>query len=60
MVGARLVATKPAGYAAFKLGGGPWYGYWYGVILEVVDGTSEGLDEERLSKVALSGTAKQK
>ena len=27
----------PAGYAAFQLGGGPWYGYWYGVILQVVE-----------------------
>ncbi len=27
-----------AGYAAFQLGGGPWYGYWYGVILQVVEG----------------------
>jgi len=28
----------PAGYAGFQLGGGPWCGYWYGVILQVVDG----------------------
>jgi hypothetical protein len=27
-----------AGYVVFQLGGGPWYGYWYGVILEVVEG----------------------
>jgi hypothetical protein len=24
--------------AALRMGGGPWYGYWYGVILEVVEG----------------------
>jgi hypothetical protein len=27
----------PAGYAAFQLGGEPWYGYWYGVIPQVVE-----------------------
>ena len=27
----------PAGFADFQLGGGPWYGQWYGVILEVVE-----------------------
>jgi hypothetical protein len=28
----------PAGYAAFQLGDGPWHGYWYGLILQVVEG----------------------
>jgi len=28
----------PAEYAAFQLDGEPWYGYWYGVILQVVEG----------------------
>ncbi len=37
-MGARLGATMRAGNAAFQLGGGPWYGYWYGVILQVVEG----------------------
>ena len=27
-----------AEHAVFELGGGPWYGYWYGVILQVVEG----------------------
>ena len=30
----------PARHAAFQLGGGPWYGYWYGVIHQVVEGES--------------------
>ena len=30
--------------AAFKLGGEPWYGYWYGVIRQVVGGMSTGLE----------------
>ena len=38
MVGVRLVTTVPARYAGFQLGGGLWYGYWYGVIRQVVDG----------------------
>ncbi len=28
----------PAEHAAFQSGDGPWYGYWYGVILQVVEG----------------------
>ncbi|MEE8250476.1 MAG: hypothetical protein V3R24_01940 [Gemmatimonadales bacterium] len=44
-MGARLVAVIATGYAVFQLGGGPWYGYWYGVILLVVDGMSTGLDD---------------
>ncbi len=27
-----------AEYATLELGSGPWYGYWYGVILQVVEG----------------------
>ncbi len=27
-----------AGYTGIQLGGGPWCGYWYGVILQVVEG----------------------
>ena len=32
------MAVMPAEYAAFQLGDGPWYGYWYGVIRQVVEG----------------------
>ncbi len=49
----------PARDAAFRLGDGPWYGYWYGVILEVVDGSSKEFDEEHVNMVTVSGTAKQ-
>ena len=37
-MGARLLATTPARDAAIQLAGEPWYGYWYGVILQVVAG----------------------
>jgi len=39
-VGARLLASTPARDAVFQLGGEPWYGYWYGVIPQVVEGES--------------------
>jgi len=58
VVGARLVATMLAEYAAFEMGDGPWYGYWYGVILQVVDGVRTGFDDERLNTDSLFGIPK--
>ena len=53
-MGARLVATTPARDAVFQLGGEPWYGYWYGVIPQVVEGESYlGLNQWRGLRGAL-------
>ena len=55
-MGARLAAMMPAEYADFQLGGGPWYGYWYGVIPQVVEGASTGFDfGGREESIALEG-----
>jgi hypothetical protein len=50
----------PARDVGFRLGGGPWYGYWYGVILQVVDGVFTGFEYGHLKRISILGTAKQK
>ncbi len=42
-----------AGYAVFQLGVGPWYGYWYGVILQVVEGISTEFEDVRVNRILL-------
>jgi hypothetical protein len=58
-VGARVVAMMLAEYAAFEMCGGPWYGYWYGVIRQVVDGVRTGFCDDRMNTVSLFGISKQ-
>jgi hypothetical protein len=59
VVGARLAAAMAAGNAAFQLGGGLWYEYWYGEILQVVDGVRTGFCDDRMNTVSLFGISKQ-
>ena len=54
-MGARLLASTLAGHAAFELGGGPWYGYWYGVILQVVGCASLGFGCDRTEEGPFPG-----
>ena len=43
-----MVAAMPARDAVFQLGGGPWYGYWHGVIPPVVEWRCLTRDSELL------------
>ena len=54
-MGARLLASTPAGHAAFQLGSEPWYGYWYGVILELGEGAPLGFGCDRIEEGPFPG-----